>query len=207
MKEGLMVKLTDTQLVTLSRALKRADGAVIIPETLKGAAAMTFARRLIDLRLVRIVPATADMPVWRRTEEGEAEALVITDTAYAAMGVFTPPVAPTQSELDAWVANDARWAAEERQRVVPRTGPAPGKRTAVLELLRGHAGATMAQMEQATGWQQHSIRAFLSGLRKAGHLVTRAQHDGATVYRVAEPDASATAADCEALAATTGAAR
>jgi hypothetical protein len=66
MKEGSMLKLIDTQLVTLSCALMHSDGAVIIPETLKGAAATTFARRLIDQRLVRITPAIKTTVLSRR---------------------------------------------------------------------------------------------------------------------------------------------
>jgi hypothetical protein len=206
MMEGTMLKLTDTQLVTLSRALMRSDGAVIIPESLKGAAAATFARRLIDQRLVRIAPATAGMPIWRRTEDDGGEALVITDVAYAALGVMTPPTPPSESELEdlkGW-ADEAHARPTERPRDAQRTPPARGKRDAVLALLRAHDGASMAQMERATGWQKHSIRAFLSGLRKAGQIVMRSQHDGVTVYRVTDQEVAATADDCPRVPVTAG---
>ena len=39
----------------------------------------------------------------------------------------------------------------------------------------------------ATGWQEHSIRAALTGLRKTGHTIARERDDGsATYYRIAE---------------------
>lgn len=40
------------------------------------------------------------------------------------------------------------------------------KHDALLKLLRGNKGATVAQMQKATGWQPHSIRGFLSGTVK-----------------------------------------
>lgn len=40
------------------------------------------------------------------------------------------------------------------------------KRDALLKLLRSNSGATIAQMQKATGWQPHSIRGFLSGTVK-----------------------------------------
>lgn len=40
------------------------------------------------------------------------------------------------------------------------------KRDLVLKLLRSNKGATVAQMQKATGWQPHSIRGFLSGTAK-----------------------------------------
>jgi DNA-binding transcriptional regulator PaaX len=36
----------------------------------------------------------------------------------------------------------------------------------------------------ATGWQEHSIRAALTGLRKAGRTVTRERNDDGTRYRI-----------------------
>ncbi|GGJ40222.1 DUF3489 domain-containing protein [Neoroseomonas lacus] len=50
----------------------------------------------------------------------------------------------------------------------PRTGT---KQAAVLALLRRHDGATIAQIIDATAWQQHTVRGFLAGLKRRGITV------------------------------------
>jgi hypothetical protein len=61
-----------------------------------------------------------------------------------------------------------------------RAGRAPGaprqpregtKQEAVLALLRRDEGATIAQIINATGWQSHSVRGFLAGLKRKGITV------------------------------------
>ena len=48
-------------------------------------------------------------------------------------------------------------------------GPCQGtKQQAVLDLLRREDGATVAQIIDATGWQSHTVRGFLAGLKKKG---------------------------------------
>ena len=57
----------------------------------------------------------------------------------------------------------------------------------VLKLLRRPSGATVAQLQKATGWKPHSIRAALTGLRKKGHNIIRENNaKGVTAYRVAK---------------------
>ena len=47
------------------------------------------------------------------------------------------------------------------------TAAKTSKKDAVLELLRRPNGATLSELMEATGWQAHSVRGFLSGtLRK-----------------------------------------
>jgi predicted transcriptional regulator len=38
-------------------------------------------------------------------------------------------------------------------------------------MLRQPEGATVAQIAEATGWAQHTVRGFLAGLKKQGHAV------------------------------------
>ena len=40
------------------------------------------------------------------------------------------------------------------------------KTSALLKLLRSNKGATMVQMQRASGWQAHSVRGFLAGTVK-----------------------------------------
>ncbi|WP_270933575.1 DUF3489 domain-containing protein, partial [Falsiroseomonas oryzae] len=45
----------------------------------------------------------------------------------------------------------------------PREGTKQGQ---VLAMLRRQEGATIAQICEATGWQQHTVRGFFAGLKK-----------------------------------------
>jgi hypothetical protein len=61
------------------------------------------------------------------------------------------------------------------------------KRQTVIDLLRREGGATLAELQAATGWQAHSVRGFISAaLRKnLGLAVSTAKNDtGDTVYRI-----------------------
>ena len=64
---------------------------------------------------------------------------------------------------------------------------APPKSERVKKLLRRGKGATLAELQDATSWQPHSVRAFLSGLRKKGEVVIKEERkSGETAYRVAD---------------------
>jgi Protein of unknown function (DUF3489) len=64
------------------------------------------------------------------------------------------------------------------------------KQSRVIAMLQSPAGATIAAMMQATGWQQHSVRGFLAGVvRKRLKLKLGSKKvDGTRVYRVASGD-------------------
>lgn len=59
------------------------------------------------------------------------------------------------------------------------------KRSLVLGMLRRQDGASLAAIADATGWQVHTVRAALTGLRKRGHAVERAVLDGESRYSIA----------------------
>jgi hypothetical protein len=71
-----------------------------------------------------------------------------------------------------------------------RTKPATGKQTkqqACLELLSRPEGATVEELQAATGWQQHSVRGFLAGAvkKKLGLTLLSEKPDvGPRRYRV-----------------------
>ena len=57
----------------------------------------------------------------------------------------------------------------------------------VQGMLEKPKGASLATICKATGWQVHSTRAALSGLRKAGHVIERTPAAGKSrqsVYRI-----------------------
>jgi hypothetical protein len=57
----------------------------------------------------------------------------------------------------------------------------------VIALLSTEAGAMLAQLMTATGWQQHSVRGFLSGTlkKKMGRQILSSKNAaGERVYRI-----------------------
>ncbi len=69
---------------------------------------------------------------------------------------------------------------------------APATKTAlVCKLLARPRGATVPELMAATGWQNHSVRAFFTGLRKKGHTLAREERtSGEQAYRLVQ-DATA----------------
>lgn len=57
----------------------------------------------------------------------------------------------------------------------------------IQKLLSRKSGTDVRALQSATGWQSHSVRAALSGLRRAGFIIVRADpatKGGASVYRI-----------------------
>jgi len=54
----------------------------------------------------------------------------------------------------------------------------------VTRILSREKGATVPEMSKATGWQPHSCRAFLTGLRKKFTVVKEQRGDGKLAYRL-----------------------
>lgn len=67
----------------------------------------------------------------------------------------------------------------------PTKPNAPTKSFVVQKMLGRTKGASIAEIMTATGWQPHSARAFLTGLRKKNITITReCRKDGETSYRI-----------------------
>jgi hypothetical protein len=61
----------------------------------------------------------------------------------------------------------------------------PSKKAAIIGLLERPKGAAISDLTAVTGWQVHSVRAALTGLRKDGKELIRAKDDaGVTRYRL-----------------------
>jgi Protein of unknown function (DUF3489) len=184
-----MPKLTDTQLMLLSKATQQ-DGRVVIPPKLKGAAATKVVKPLIAGGLLNEVRSKPDMPAWRRDEtEGQSYALVITRAGRKAINVEDEgehPNAP--GEKPARKSRRAPKPAGRKgaKRTAGDTAPRAGSKLAlVIDLLGARDGATIDALVKATGWLPHTTRAALTGLRKRGYRIEKARgDDGATRYRV-----------------------
>lgn len=58
------------------------------------------------------------------------------------------------------------------------TEPKTNKKQAMLDLLRRPEGVTIAELEEATGWQQHSVRGALVNLKnKDKHPITNSKDE------------------------------
>lgn len=76
----------------------------------------------------------------------------------------------------------------------PSTPPRATKAAILRQILSRKSGADLAALQTATGWQPHSVRAALSGLRKAGYSIDRAapvKPGDDTVYRITSGPESA----------------
>lgn len=64
----------------------------------------------------------------------------------------------------------------------------PATKTAlVCKLLARPRGATVSELMTATGWQNHSVRAFFTGLRKKGLSLAREERtSGDLAYRLVQ---------------------
>ena len=78
--------------------------------------------------------------------------------------------------------------------MTPSKPKKPSKTAHVLTMLAHPKGASLDALCKATGWQPHSTRAALSGLRKAGHVIERTPGEGTgggSLYRItAVPEAA-----------------
>ena len=63
----------------------------------------------------------------------------------------------------------------------------PSSRTkidTVCKMLSRPSGASIPQIQKATGWQPHSVRAALTRLRQKGHAIERKNDSGSARYRI-----------------------
>jgi hypothetical protein len=76
----------------------------------------------------------------------------------------------------------------------PRAGT---KNAQVVAMLQDRAGATIAAIRAATGWQQHPVRGFLAGVvrKKLGLNLVSEPSESGRVYRIINDMASPAKAD------------
>ena len=184
-----MTGLSDTQLVILSAAAQRDDGAVLpLPYSIKlqGGALNKVMDSLRKRGLIITwTPTDDDRPAPVLTREGMV-AIGVEDEEDASEGATpadtgaTPPdsgvqaveapdpatgvdsvATPARSKAKAKAAKPGR--PERAEKPTPRTGTKQGL---MIDLLKRPEGATVEQIAAATGWQHHTIRGAISGALK-----------------------------------------
>lgn len=197
-----MPKLNDTQLVILTAAAQRDDRLVLpLPGSLKldAAAESRTLKGLIKRTLIATRPAARGEPAWQAGDGEPRQTLIVTEAGLAAIGVTDdadsatiPKALPKRSTTR---RTNKRAGKAEASKAPSRKGQKPaktgddspkrvGKVAQIRELLERPNGAGIDELTAATGWQPHSVRAALTGLRKRGIDVQREKQDGETRYRV-----------------------
>lgn len=173
-----MPKLSDTQLIILNTAAGRESRAILpLPKSLKinKGTATSVLKAMVAKGLIEEQSARPGSEPWRKDHDGHGFTLILTDAGLAALDSGpTDKVPRSQPEKSA-----KRLAAASKP---ADTGLRGGKAETILALVLRPEGARIAELQKATGWQPHSVRAALTGLRKRGIEVTRGKEGDVTVY-------------------------
>ncbi|AGH98956.1 DUF3489 domain-containing protein [Micavibrio aeruginosavorus] len=71
------------------------------------------------------------------------------------------------------------------------TEPTTSKKAQILALMERPEGATIDEMMKLTNWQTHTVRGFLSLLKKSGKTLTSERANDERRYRIGEVAAKA----------------
>ena len=172
----MTIALNPNQQSILEHAAQHSGGKIAwFPEHIKGGARAKVLEGLFKRAL--ITPFGDD---WVVAAEG-----------YDALGLTRPGVLPATNamdspELEADVASaEASWQTSAKDKPV-RTR-ADSKQALVIGLLQRPEGATIAQIMEATGWQQHTVRGTLAGTlkKRLGLTITSSKEAGGQrIYRI-----------------------
>lgn len=67
---------------------------------------------------------------------------------------------------------------------------AGSKAAALLEMLQRKGGASLDDMTERTGWQPHTVRAAMTGLRKKGHVIDKRPSGNTTIWFIGDEAAA-----------------
>lgn len=189
------ITLTPTQHAILAHAIEHHGGRIEwFPEHIKGGARQKVLAGLANRALITTIGEH-----WFVAAVGyDALGLPRPGTTTRSVGSFEARLdqiiahaqraatAASDPELEAAVtAAEAAWTQAGDD--TPRRTRAHSKQAQVIAMLRRPEGATIRQIMDATGWQNHTVRGALSGAlkRKLGLTITSSKSDqGERVYRI-----------------------
>ncbi len=195
-----MTKLTDTQLIVLTAAAGREDGSILpLPDSIRGGAvtkvvdaliAKDLAERIEDERiavddLIRITPPGL-AAINADPDDGAQVANDAHGDEDGAVAAPEPEVATTGADGATQAATVTDESTGKPKRA-PRRKREGTKQAAMIDMLRRKQGATIAQIAEATGWRNHTIRGAISGAlkKKLGLDVTSEKtEEGPRRYRI-----------------------
>ncbi len=123
-------------------------------------------------------------PVKKFTDRKTAVARI-----WKAVQALTPTPAPQAAPVAPKKAKATKEAKLKDDATGPKGAREGSKKAIVLDMLKRPAGATLADIMSATGWQAHSVRGFISGSlsKKMGISVESFKSEsGDRAYRVAQ---------------------
>ncbi len=218
-------RLSDAALLLLGQAAARDDRLLLPPPPAlraRGSALQKVLQALLKAGLVTEVPVTTEAQSWRSGDDGTRIGLVIAAEGFRAIGLPVPaPAAPLlaptvlapAAQVPAPTAPVAMapmgLAAAAAGQGAPPAAEAAGRTTKqaiLIALLSVEAGASVPALAETLAWQNHTVRAALTGLRQKGHELARSKDaDGTTVYRITGRLAVTEAAGATGAAAAIGA--
>jgi hypothetical protein len=207
-------QLSVAQMLVLGTAAQRPDHMVLpLPSTLRLRAGgqTRLLTALVKAALVEEVPVSDDALCWRRDADDQQIGLRLTEAGLAAVQIPAPtsPTAPAprleqepraapKRKRQALAGAPTAADAADAERPAPVSIPVPppvvatpaqparpgGKLGQVLSAVSGGTGATLAELISLTGWQAHTTRAALAGLRRRGFAVHLSDQQGRKAYRL-----------------------
>lgn len=130
-----------------------------------------------------VVPFDALKPVKKFTDRKTAVARI-----WKAVQALTPAPAQHATPAAPKKAKATKEAKRKDDATAPKGAREGSKKAIVLDMLRRPEGATLADIQSATGWMAHSVRGFISGAlgKKMGLTVESFKTpEGARGYRTA----------------------
>ena len=186
-----IVILTAAQLIVLHTAAQRPDHMVLPPPpTLRarGASLRQLLASLLKAALVEEHPVNDGTLSWRQGKSGQRFGLRLTAKGLAAVAKeepLQPPVSDAAAQPDCPPV-EVPITSEPKPPVGLQARPRPnGKLGLVLNAISADSGASLAELVEMRGWQPHTTRAALTGLRQRGYAVELATQDGRKAYRLA----------------------
>jgi hypothetical protein len=135
-----MPKLTDSQLIVLSKAAARDDGVAVAPEGMSKAAAIKVGSSLVARKFMRELRSKPGMPIWREAD-GRSLSLVITRAGRNAIGVegdaipSDRPAPASQKIITAATTQKASVASQPEPRAAGSTPRRGSKQALIVEML------------------------------------------------------------------------